>query len=118
GTKRRDEGHEDDETGIDHQPGDLRDPSDVLDSILFGEAEVLVEAVTNVVPVEKIGMQAAAVELPLDQIGDRGLAGAGEPREPEQARLLTLLRRAGLLVDVRRLPVDVVRPPQGEMQQA
>ena len=54
----------------------------------------------------------------LDEVGDRRLAGAREPREPEDAGLLALLARARLLVDVRRLPVDVLRPPQGEVQQA
>ena len=44
-----------------------------------------------------------------------------EPESPvnqSHAGLLPLLGRTGLLVDVGRLPVNVVGPPQGEVQQA
>src|SRR6202795_3068452 len=47
--KRRYEGHHDDEPGIDHQACHLGDTSNVLDSILVGEAQVLVEPMTHIV---------------------------------------------------------------------
>ena len=87
----------------------LGDAADVLDAVGVGEAEVLVEAVADVVAVEQVGVAAERVQPLLDQVGDGRLAGAGQAGEPEHARLLALERRARGLVDVERLPVDVLR---------
>src|SRR5205823_13586134 len=94
------------------------DAADVLDSVGRGESEILVEAVTNVVTVEHIGVAAERVEALLDLVGNRGLAGAGESGEPKDARLLPLRLRTRRLVDVERLPADVVRPAQRKLQEA
>ena len=48
------------------------------------------------------------VEPLLDEVGDRGFAGTGKAGEPEDARLLILDRGVGVLVDLDRLPVDVL----------
>src|SRR5215471_983203 len=63
-------------------------------------------------------MPAERCELLLDAIRDRRLAGAREPREPQHAGPLPLLPRAQLLVDVERLPVDVLRTAQREVDEA
>ena len=44
--------------GIDHQLRHLGDAADVLDAVLVGEAEVLVQAVAHVVAVEQVGVPA------------------------------------------------------------
>ena len=73
----------------------------------------LVEPVADVVAVEQVGVAADGVQLALDQVGDGRLAGAGEPGEPDHARPLALQGGAGRLVDLDRLPVDVVAPGAG-----
>src|SRR5204863_515073 len=93
------------------------DAADVLDAVLRGEAQVLVEAVADVVAVEQVGVPAGGGEALLDPIGDGGLAGARESREPQHAGSLSLLPRACLLVDVHRLPVHVLRAAQREVDQ-
>ena len=79
--------------GVDHQLRDLGDAADVLDAVGVGEAEVAVEAVADVVAVEQVGVVPAAVQLALDQVGDRRLAGAGEAGQPEHLRLLVQASR-------------------------
>ena len=49
-----------DQPGIDHQLGDLGDAADVLDAVGVGEAEVLVQAVADVVAVEQVGVRGPA----------------------------------------------------------
>jgi len=45
------------------QLGDLGDTSDVLLTVLVGEAEVLVEAVSHVVPIETVGWDPVAHQV-------------------------------------------------------
>ena len=116
--ERRDERHQHDQAGIHHQPRDLGDAADVLDAVGFGEAQVLVETVPHVVAIEQIRVPAQRVQLLLDDVGDRRLAGARQSGEPHDARLVPVERRVGLLVDLDRLPVDVLRAAQREVQQA
>jgi hypothetical protein len=70
GPERGDGGGQDDEAGVGHQPGHLRDPPDVLDAVGVGEAEVLVQAVPDVVAVEQVGVEALAVQAPFDEVRD------------------------------------------------
>src|SRR5205085_4252081 len=51
--KRRDERTDYDEPRLGHQFCDLADPSDVLDPVGVGEAEIAVETVPNIVAVEQ-----------------------------------------------------------------
>ena len=60
--------------------GDLGDAADVLDPVGVGEAEVAVEAVADVVAVEQVGAHAERVQLRLDDVGDRRLAGTRTAR--------------------------------------
>ena len=67
------------------QPGgDPADPLDVRVAVLLREAEALREVRAHGVAVQVLDDEAAAVELGPDQVGDRGLAGAREPGEPER----------------------------------
>ena len=70
GSEWRDERAEHDEAGVCHQPRHFADAPNVLDPIGGGEAQILVEAVTNVVAVEQRGVHAPRVKLGLNQIGD------------------------------------------------
>ena len=72
----RDERDEDDEPGIGHQPRHFGDAADVLDALGLGEAEVLVEAVPDIVAVEDVGVPAFGGEPLLDEVGDGRLARA------------------------------------------
>ena len=86
GAERRDERHEHDQPGVDHQLRDFGDAADVLDAVGVGEAEVLVQPVADVVAVEQVGVTAERVQPLLDQVGDRRLARAGQAGEPQHAR--------------------------------
>ena len=80
GAERRDEGDDDDQPGVGHQPRHFGDAADVLDAVLVGEAEVAVQAVADIVAVEDVGVAARGVQLLFEQVGDRRLAGAGQAR--------------------------------------
>src|ERR1700674_4123663 len=55
--KRRNKAHQHDEAGFDHQLCHLSDASNILDAILVGEPEIAIEPMTDIVAVEKDGMQ-------------------------------------------------------------
>ena len=112
GAERRDESRDHDEPGVGHEPRDLADPADVLDAVGLGESQILVQTVANVVAVEQERVPIHAVQLLLDQIGDRRFTGAGEACEPEHRRLLTLEAGPRLAADIERLPVDVLAAAQ------
>src|SRR3546814_1760488 len=83
-----------------------------------GEAEVAVQSMADVVAIEQIGVVAQRVQALLDQVGDGRLAGARQAGEPQAARQLALAARTRRLVDVQRLPVQVGRAPQCEIDGA
>jgi hypothetical protein len=68
-------------------------------AIGVGEAQILVEAVADIVAIQQVGVpDRRTVQLLLHQVGNGRLARAREAREPEHAGLLILLRRAARLV--------------------
>ena len=83
---------EHDQAGVRHQPRDLADAADILDSVGLGEAEVAVEAVTDIVAIEQKGMPSARREPLLDEVGDGRLARARQAGEPQHRRPLALER--------------------------
>ena len=89
--ERRDERHQHDEAGVDHQLGHLGHAPDVLDAVGLGEAEIPVQTVPDVVAVEQVGVAPARDQPALEQVGDRRLARAGQPGEPDDAGALPLL---------------------------
>ena len=52
--------------GVGHEPRHLRHPADVLDAIGIGEAEILVEPMSDVVAVEQISVTAEGMQPLLD----------------------------------------------------
>jgi hypothetical protein len=98
--------------------GRLADPADVLHPVGGGKAEVAVQAVTDVVAVEDVGVPVQIVQAALQQVGDGGLARPGQARHPDHHRPLMLDGRAMGLVDGERLPDDVVGAAQREVEQA
>jgi hypothetical protein len=76
--------------------------------VLLREAELLREVGPDVVAVEVLDDEPAPIELGPDEMGDRGLARAGEPCEPEGEPALAYAVRLRMLVSM-----DVVRhvPP-------
>ena len=108
----------DDQPGIDEQLRHLADAADVLDAVGVGEAEILVEALADVVAIERVGMRAHGGELALDQVGDGGLARAGQAGEPQDGRLVALEQRAAGLGHVHRVAMDVGGADQRELDHA
>ena len=97
GAERRDERHQHDQSGIDHQPGHFGDAPDVLDPVGIGEAEVAVEAVADVVAVEQIGVAAGAVSRFSTQSAIVDLPEPDRPVNHSTPGRLALDRRARAL---------------------
>src|SRR5262245_22685544 len=72
----------------------------------------------HVVAIEDVGVPPDGVQALLEQAGDRGLACARKSCEPQHAGLLTFQPRASRLVDLERLPPDVLRSPQRKMEKS
>ena len=53
GPERRDEGAQHDQPGLGHQLGDFADAADIFDPVDFGEAEIAVEPMADIVAVEQ-----------------------------------------------------------------
>src|SRR5579859_2543925 len=64
----------------------------------------------------RIGVAAFDCEALFQDVRDRRFAGAGKAGQPDNARLLTFRSRPCSLVDVHRLPVDVLTATQCEIQ--
>ena len=116
GAERADERGQHDQPGIRHQLRHLADTANVFGPVGLGEAEIAVEPVADIVAIEQEGVTVHEGEPLFHRIGDGRLARTGEAGEPQYARRLVL--HLGTLGprDVGRLPVDVLRPPQGKMQ--
>ena len=69
----------------------------------------------NIVAIQRIGMVTRLRQLAFDQIGDRGLAGAGQACEPENSGFLTLDLGPGILGHIHRVVMDVGRATQAEL---
>ena len=83
-----DEAGDGDDPRLGEELGHLADAANVLSTVLSGEAEVLVQAVADVVAVESIGVLALLQEHLLQGDGDRALARGGETRHPQRHALL------------------------------
>jgi hypothetical protein len=94
GTEGRDERGDDDQARIGHQLRDLADAADIFDAVGVGKAQILVEAVADIVAIEQEGVRFRRVQLLLDQVGDGRFARARKAGEPQHRRLLALLEAA------------------------
>jgi hypothetical protein len=118
GPERRDERAQHEQSGINHQSGDLAAAADVLDPVEIGEAEVAVESSPQVVAIERISVHAPLCEPLLDEVEDGGLAGAGQTGEPQDAGALRLHVGTERLVDPEALLAHVARALQGKRHHA
>src|SRR3546814_12706053 len=84
---------------------------------LFPYTTLVRSPVAHVVAVEQEAVLAERVQPLLDQIGDRRLARTRPTGEPQQMRQLAFLRGVRLSADLDRLPVDILRPPERELDQ-
>ena len=104
---RRDEAHEGDGAVLCEQLGDLTNAANILDTVVGGKAEVLVQAVPDVVAVEVDGELAHACEGVLESAGHGGLAAAAEASEPQDAALLVKERLLVATGHHALVPLDV-----------
>jgi hypothetical protein len=91
GHKRRQHHH----AGIEKQLGHFADAADVLLTVGIGEAQVGAEAMAHVVAIEHITGQPLLKQGRIDGIGQGALAGAAQPREPEDGAAVAPLVRPG-----------------------
>src|SRR5690606_24940370 len=104
---RGDEGGEVDHARVGEELRHLADTPDVLGAVLGREAEVVVQAVADVVAVEDVGAGAALPERLLERDRDGGLPGAGEAREPHRATAVAEDARALVAAHLPGMPDDV-----------
>src|SRR5262249_37841702 len=88
--------------------------TNILDPIGFGKAEITVEPVANVIPVEHECALAEPVEFLLQTVGDSGFAGARETGKPQQYRFLSVQPRASGFGDLEGLEIGVCSAAQRE----
>jgi uncharacterized protein YbjT (DUF2867 family) len=88
GAVRADEAGDGNDAGVSEELGDLADAADVLRAVFGGEAEVLVQPVSDVVAVEPIGVLALLEQHLFEGDGDGALAAAGQAGQPERAAFL------------------------------
>lgn len=80
---RADETRQGDGRGVGEELGHLGDTADVLVAVGFGEAQVLVQAETDVVAVEAVGGETQVQEVLFQGGSNRGFARCGKAREPD-----------------------------------
>ena len=118
GAERRDERDEHDEAGVDH-----RARATSATRRMFSTRSASVKPRSLLSPWRTLSPSSRKVWTPRacsrcsTQVGDRRLAGTGQAGEPHDARPVALQRGAGLGRHVDRLPVDVLRAAQREVQQ-
>lgn len=87
---RADERAQADYAGVGEELGNLADTTNVLGAFFAREAQVRVEAVTNVVAVKRIGDTVTlASQVLFESERERGLARARQSSEPNGATILT-----------------------------
>ena len=118
GAERRDERDQHDQAGIGHQVGRLDHAPDVLDPVGVGEAQVPVQAMADIVAIQRVGVPAERQQPLLDAVGDRRLARAREAGEPQDGRAMSLDRRPCGLVDGEIVPAEIGGAAQREADHA
>ena len=116
GTEGRDEGCEHNYARIEKELRHLSDAADVFLPVRIGEAQVLAEAVADVVAIQHIGGQAPREQGCVHGIGQGAFARAGKTGEPEDGAAMAALLSPGCPVDGGLVPGDVGgRPLVGEL---
>lgn len=101
-----DEGSEGDGRRVGKELGNFADAADVLNAVLVAEAQVLVQAETDIVAIETVGSQAQVQEVLLQGGSNGRLARSGQTSEPEGEALL-LAELGAILARQRRVPNNV-----------
>ncbi len=117
-TERRDERHEHDQARVHHELGHFGDATDVLDAVRIRESQILVQAMTHVIAIERVRVSTERMQAFFDQVRDRRLTRARQAGEPQDASPLSLQRRARMFVHIERLPMNVLGTTQSEAEQA
>ncbi|GMS86182.1 hypothetical protein PENTCL1PPCAC_8357, partial [Pristionchus entomophagus] len=84
-------GSESDHSRISEQFSDLANSSDVLQSVLDGESEVLAKSMSNVVAVQSVAGNAHLSECLFKSEGNGGLSRSGQSGEPDRAASESLM---------------------------
>src|SRR4029453_13067895 len=80
--------------------GNPADPLDVRITVILREPETFREMRADCVAVEILDDRAALFDRRTDEVRDRRLAGAREPREPERESAFAATLRLGMLVGI------------------
>jgi hypothetical protein len=92
GDKRRDR-HD---PGLGKQLGDLGNSPDILETVLVGEAEILIQTRSDIVPIEDFHEIPLLVEATLEEIGEGRFPGARQTIHPDDNSSLRKERLLGL----------------------
>ena len=107
GLVRADHADDRDRARVREQAGHVRDAADVLGPVDRVEAEVAVQPVAQVVPVEPVGALAVPREPLLERRRDRRLAGGGQAGQPHGGPTLAEQRPPRAASHATRVPPDV-----------
>lgn len=83
-----DEGRQGDDAGVGKELRHLGDSSDVLVSVLLAEAQVLVQAESDVVTVESVALDVVLEQFSLERTSNSALSGGTQTCEPEGGPVL------------------------------
>jgi hypothetical protein len=109
GPVRRDEGRDHDQSRIEHQSRHLRGAPNVLHAVGLGEAEIAVQPLPQIVPVQHADMPPGRHESVAERAGEGRFSGGGETREPDATGALALEQLSGSRADVGHRPIDIPR---------
>ena len=115
--KGENEGCDHDQAGIGHQAGHLAHTADVFYPVGIGKAQILVQPVAHIVAIQQIGVTVHPCELLFHKIRNGGFARPGQARHPQHHWLLVFHAGMMFAADIGRLPVNILRPAQREMDQ-
>src|SRR6185369_364920 len=109
GAIRRDERRDVDDACIRKQRGHFADAANVFGAIGGREAEILVEAVADVVAIEHEAAHAALPQCLFHEVCDRGLARSGKPGQPHGKAAVAVDGFALVAGNGRLVPNNVLR---------
>ena len=96
------------DTGVGEERRGAADPSDVLVTVLGGEPEVGAQSVAQVVAVENVGRMVGRHQAALQRVGEGGLAGPRQSRQPNDRPLMAEQPGALMTRDLALLSGDVL----------
>jgi len=76
--KRRNQGNQYDDAGVDHQPGNVSDATNIFGSILLAVAQIRAQPYPQAIPVEHAGVEPVTPETPFNAIRNCCLPCGGQ----------------------------------------